>query len=361
MTTLPPVPSVDTIRDRLRRIFPEGTPHRNYCTRDMAARTVFVMLYVGALADEDRWIRPDQVTRMTDDQAKRTSEDERHAWEEQSLKPKKESIPGRWYAANTREPIRDETIRDAFIPLGAVVERSGLPTTSPKPRYGLDTEFAALFDPDLQDPELEEQIPDWQDRHLTPGARARVKIMRRTTSHEDDSVLIQFPSGETRRMAPGPSSDISKAVIETFAPQFLVDPRVIFLSESRNKVVARDDNLAQEIGFSIEPDRSLPDLILVDLGSPDLLVVFVEAVATDGPVNERRRRALLDYATDAGFGAHHVAFVTAYLDRDHAAFRKTVSVLAWQTFAWFVSEPDQVMVLWDSAEKEGHLSDLLAD
>lgn len=235
----------------------------------MAARTVFVMLYVGALADEDRWIRPDQVTRMTDDQAKRTSENERHAWEEQSLKPKKESIPGRWYAANTREPIRDETIRDAFIPLGAV--------------------------------------------------------------------------------------------IETFAPQFLVDPRVIFLSESRNKVVARDDNLAQEIGFSIEPDRSLPDIILVDLGSPDLLIVFVEAVATDGPVNERRRRALLDYATDAGFGDHHVAFVTAYLDRDHAAFRKTVSVLAWRTFAWFVSEPDQVMVLWDGAEMEGHLSDLLGD
>ena len=361
MTTLPPLASVDTIRERLRRIFPEGTPHRNYCIRDMAARTVFVMLYVGAIAEEDRWIRPDQVTRMTDDQANRRSEEERRAWEKQSLKPKKASIPGRWYAANTREPIRDETIRDAFIPLGAVMERSGLPTTSPKPRYGLDAAFAALFDPDLDDPELEKQIREWQDDHLTPGARARVKIMRRTTSTDGDSVLIHFPGGETRRMAPGPSSDISKAVIETFAPRFLTDPRVIFLSESRNKVVARDDNLAQEIGFSIEPDRSLPDIVLVDLGSPELLVVFVEVVATDGPVNERRRRALLEYATDAGFGEQHVAFVTAYLDRDHSAFRKTVSVLAWRTVAWFVSEPDQVMVLWDGTDKDGRLADLLAD
>ena len=37
----------------------------------MAAKTIFVMLYTGAVTDRDRWIRPDQVTRMTDDQASR--------------------------------------------------------------------------------------------------------------------------------------------------------------------------------------------------------------------------------------------------------------------------------------------------
>ena len=54
MDELPPVAPVEMIQERLRRIFPDGTPHRNYCVRDMAARTVFVMLYVGAIADEDR-------------------------------------------------------------------------------------------------------------------------------------------------------------------------------------------------------------------------------------------------------------------------------------------------------------------
>lgn len=320
----------------------------------MAAKTVYVMLYVGAVAENDRWIRPDQVTRMTDEQAAKTDPDAREAWEEASLKPKKESIPGRWYAANTREPIRDETIRDAFIPLGAVVERSGLPTTSPKPRYGLDADFAQLFDPDVGEPELTERIQQWQEENLSAAARARVRILQRTTSADDESVLVRFPGGETRRMDPGPSSEISKAVIETFAPRFLRNPRVVFLSESRTKVVARDDELARDVGLEIEEDRSLPDIILADLRDRGVLLVFVEVVATDGPVNQRRRESLLEYATDAGFTEDDVAFVTAYLDREQSAFRRTVSVLAWNTFAWFVSEPEQIVVFREGEARDEH-------
>ena len=36
------------------------------------------------------------------------------------------TIPGRWYADNTREPIRDETIRFGLISVGAVLEQEGL-------------------------------------------------------------------------------------------------------------------------------------------------------------------------------------------------------------------------------------------
>ena len=47
---LPPLLTVPDIQERLQTIFPEGTENRNYVTREMAARTVFVMLYVGAAA-----------------------------------------------------------------------------------------------------------------------------------------------------------------------------------------------------------------------------------------------------------------------------------------------------------------------
>ena len=67
-------------------------------------------------------------------------------------------------------------------------------------------------------------------------------------------------------MEPGPSSVISKAVDEEFAPKFLENSGVIWLSESRNQVVARDDRLARDIDLTIRQDRNLPDLILVDLG-----------------------------------------------------------------------------------------------
>ena len=349
---LPPLLSVSEIQNRLQIIFPEGTTNRNFVVREMAAKTVFTMLYTGAIEGNDQWIRPDQVTRMTDAQALITDEHERQDWTDESMKPAAGNIEGRWYAANTREPIRDETLREGLVRTGAVKEREGLPTTSPQPRYALAQDFADLFHSNLQDNALENAITAWREANLTASALARTAIIRRAAVEGEEKVLITFPGGETRRMEPGPSSVISKAVIEEFLPRFLERPSVICLSESRNQVVARDEQLAKEIGLTIEPDRTLPDMILVDVGPDQPLLVFVEVVATAGQVSEARQRALMQIATNGGYDQDQVAFVTAYADRNDTAFKNSVSELAWRSFAWFMSEPDHIMVLHRGAEEE---------
>ena len=358
--SLPLLLSVPNIHERLQMIFPDGTANRNYVTREIAAKTVFVMLYIGAIEDVGRWLRPDQVTRMTDAQAALVEDASRNAWLKESMRPAAGYIEGRWYAANTREPIRDETLREGLVRMGAVKEREGLPTTSPRPRYALSEEFARLFDPDLTGKVLQAAIEEWQAANLSSGALARVAIMRRGAVAREGRILVTFPSGETRHMEPGPSSVISKAVIEDFAPRFLAQPGVIWLSESRNQVVARDDRLAQDIGLTIQPDRNLPDLILVDLGPAEPLLVFVEVVATAGPINEARQTALMEITVEAGFIEDQVAFVTAYADRDAAPFKSSVSELAWRSFAWFMSEPDHIVILHRGANVEQvRLSDLM--
>ena len=120
---------------------------------------------------------------------------------------------------------------------------------------------------------------------------------------------------------------------------------MIFVSESGNKVVERDDVLAKSIGLDIKADKNLPDMILVDLAPEHPLLVFIEAVATDGPINQRRKEALADLARIAGFPIEHIAYVTAYLDRSGAPFKKTVDALAWGSYAWFVSEPEGLIAL----------------
>lgn len=358
--SLPLLLSVPNIHERLQMIFPDGTANRNYVTREIAAKTVFVMLYIGAIEDVGRWLRPDQVTRMTDAQAALVEDASREAWLKESMRPAAGYIEGRWYAANTREPIRDETLREGLVRMGAVKEREGLPTTSPRPRYALSEEFARLFDPGLTGKVLQAAIEEWQAANLSSGALARVAIMRRGAVAREGRILVTFPSGETRHMEPGPSSVISKAVIEDFAPRFLEQPGVLWLSESRNQVVARDDRLAQDIGLTIQPDRNLPDLILVDLGPAEPLLVFVEVVATAGPVNEARQTALMEITVEAGFIEDQVAFVTAYADRDAAPFKSSVSELAWRSFAWFMSEPDHIVMLHRGTNVEQvRLSDLM--
>lgn len=357
---LPPLLPVPDVHQRLQAIFPVGTENRNYVTREIAARTVFVMLYIGAVEGAERWLRPDQVTRMTDAQAAQVEDTSREAWLEESIRSAAGHIEGRWYAANTREPIRDETLREGLVRMGAVKEREGLPTTSPHPRYALAGAFAGLFDPGLTGKTLQSAVEEWQAASLSGGALARVALMRRGAVAREGRVFVTFPSGETRSMEPGPSSVITKAVVEDFAPRFLERPGVVWLSESRNQVVARDDRLAREIGLTIRPDRNLPDLILADLGPDDPLLVFVEVVATAGPVNEARQIALMAITTEAGFCEDRVAFVTAYADRDDAAFRGSVSKLAWGSFAWFMSEPDHIVVLRRGADAEPvRLSDLM--
>lgn len=343
--SLPPLTPWDEIHRRLPLIFPEGSPNREHSIWEIAAKTIFVMQYVGAVENKGRWIRPDQVTRMTDAQAAQTGDTERENWSADSMKPSKADIPGRWYAANTRESIRDDTIRYALIQNGAVLDKPGVAVTSPAGRYALQSEFADLLDPALSETALKAKIGVWQKKHLNPGALARIAIVRRGAAGGGDHQLVTFPNGETRRMSTGPSSDISKAVIEVFASTFLEKPGVIALSESGNKVVARDDELAKAIGLTIPADKSLPDIVLVDLGPAHPLLVFVEVVHTDGPVNDTRKTALLKLAAKAGFAPENVAFVTAFLDRGSATFRKTVGTLAWGSYAWFASEPENLMAL----------------
>lgn len=345
--SLPPLLSVPNIHDRLDIIFPEGTPNRSNCVWEIAAKTVFVMLYLGAVEGESVWLRPDQVTRMTDDQTAMTQTADRLQWVKDSVKSSKGEIPGRWYAVNTRESIRDDTIRNGFIANGVVIERQGLPTTSPLGKYALKSSFAALFDPDLTGEALDLAIANWQSDNLTAGALARITMVRKGAAAGGDNVLVQFPSGETRRMAPGPSSIISKAVIEEFTTRFLKKPAVVFLSESSNKVVSRDDEIAKAIGLDIKADKNLPDIILADLGPQHALLVFIEVVASDGPITAERKVALAELAEQAGFPNEHVVFVTAFLDRSAPPFRKTFSSLAWESFAWLAAEPDNLIYLYE--------------
>src|SRR6218665_1776860 len=98
----------------------------------------------------------------------------------------------------------------------------------------------------------------------------------------------------------------------------------------------RDDRIAAAIGLQIEADKNLPDLILADLGGGETRLLFVEVVATDGAMTERRRLALLELTRLAGFADEQVAFMTAYADRESAGFKKTVAQLAWGSCAWFM-------------------------
>lgn len=353
--SLPPLTGVAEIRRRLELVFPEGVPQRRYCTRELAAKTVFAMLYVGAVVGDDRWLAPKQVCRMSDAQAALKTDDARGRYVRHSMKPGFRPKGRAWYADNTREPIRDETLRGGLVALGAVAVRQKGPTTSSRGRYALQREFASLFEPRLRGKAFKVAATRWQQRNLNRQALARVRLLRSAAARSHDKIEVRLPNGETRLMEPGPSSLLTKALLEEFAPRFLEEPATISVSESAHKLLARDDELAKAVGIRIDVSRTLPDAILADLAGDKPLLVFAEVVATDGAITEARKVDLAVLAEEAGFQQKNIAYVTAFPDRESAAAKRAYAHLAWGSFAWYASEPEHVVLLTGEA-REGRLT-----
>lgn len=354
--SLPSLIDRSAIRDRLKIIFPDGFPERANCTGEAAASTVFTMLYIGAIAGTDFWLKPAHVVRMSNRRAKRRDEKARSRYRDDPT-----ALGKRWYEENTREHIRKAVLRQGLIAGNAVVERPGIPTNSEKPRYALVASFAALLNPESNDREFMRAAKAWATANLDPASRARIQLAQLLHHPSSNEVLVTFPNGEVRRMAAGQSSEIARSVIENFAPRFLHKAAVLLVSESRKKVVSQDSELAIRLGLKIDASKYLPDIILVDLGAgpSEFLIVFVEVVASDGPMRTRRVEALHAIASAARFGSDQVAFVTAYASRDRPEFKKTVQSLAWRSFAWFATEPENVMQLHDGTQSPVKLSDLV--
>lgn len=107
--------------------------------------------------------------------------------------------------------------------------------------------------------------------------------------------------------------------------------------------------MAKALGLRIDAARVLPDIMLVSVGDSgdSTHLVFVEVVATDGPMNEVRKNSLLAYVRESGFPEEQCIFGTAFEDRAHNAFRKCLPTLAWGSFAWFRTEPNRLIWLYD--------------
>lgn len=133
---LPPLPHARVVAARTT----DACAAARLAGSGLAWRTVFVLVYAGAVVGTSRWLRPSQVSRMTDDQARLATPAARAAWLRDSSTPGYEAGPGRWYAENTRESIR-AVLRDVLLPTGAVVERTGLAPTSSAARWALTPGF----------------------------------------------------------------------------------------------------------------------------------------------------------------------------------------------------------------------------
>lgn len=347
MSTLPALLTLDQVSERLNVIFPTTFPDRAILVGDMATRMFFVLLYGGFIEGKSRYLRPSTVIRFSLDQAARTTDEDRMAWLATCQSPGHVIRGKQWYADNSREPLRDDLIRNRAMPIGIIVKREGVPPTSPAPIYALSAPFARLFDLTLQGEELDQAVVAWQEKHLDPMTLKRMRLLAQGVKAKEGQVVVELPTtGKTLRLAPGDASSITKDVCEVLSQRLLVQPVVVHVSISDTKLFKELEGEAEAVDLKFNPNAELPDVVMVDIGHDHgMVVAFVEVVHSDGPITELRKQALLRIAEEAGIAAEHVRLITAFDDRNAPPFKKRVSELARGSMVWFRSEPELIMRL----------------
>jgi hypothetical protein len=149
-----------------------------------------------------------------------------------------------------------------------------------------------------------------------------------------------MPDGTTRDLAPSRSSEIIQGVIEGWAQVRLKEPAVLAISEPGNKIHTADAAIFAAAGINLDVSNLLPDVLIVDMATNPMDIWVIEVVATDGPIHERRKRKLIEWAKQQGIPPENLRYLTAFLSRNHSAAKRLISALAVGTYAWFLDEPE---------------------
>jgi hypothetical protein len=341
---LPDLLSVLEIQQRLQQIFPESFPDRNILIGVMAARAVFVFLYGGSIEGAARYLRPSHIYLFTKEQATKVSESDRQAWLSMANSSGFRPTGTRWYADTSREPIRDDLMRNQLLRLGIMQKLPGAATTSSKAINYLTRSFADLFDPALEGRALQNTIDSWRGNNLDQATLQRMALKAQGVHAKDGDLLIDLSDGSRIRISAGPSSQIAKDLVEQFAKRHLANPILLWLSASDKKAYPQFVELSKTVGLKFNLGEELPDMILADMKTP-VRFIFCEIVATDGPMSESRRQALMTIVKESKIPIENVEFLSAFEDREAPAFRKNFSQLALNSLVWFRTEPDLLVLL----------------
>jgi hypothetical protein len=341
---LPGLVSLEEVQRRLDLIFPLAFPDRGILVGVMASRVIYIFLYGGFLEGSGRFLRPSNIYHFTIEQSEKRSETERLTWLATANKPGNRPAGTRWYADNSREPIRDDLMRNQLLRLGIMHKRQGFPTTASTPINCLSLDFAYLFDPTLEGEELAAAVEKWRKKHLDQATLQRMALRAQGIAAKEGDVFINMPDETRIRISAGPSSNIVKGLIEDFAARHLQKPSVLWISASDQKTYPQFVQMAASVGLKFHPSKELPDIIFADLADKTKFL-FCEVVATDGAVTETRKKALLELIEVSDVPAEAVNFLTAFEDRQSSAFRKNFSQLALDSLVWFRTEPDLLVIL----------------
>lgn len=231
------------------------------------------------------------------------------------------------YAENSRETFRKQAMH--HFRNAAFIEDNGKATNSPNYKYRLTDEFLLLiqsYGTDL-----------WKQRKagFLSSHESLISMYASKRSMQKMPVII---NGTGFTFSPGKHNELQKAIIEEFAPRFAPGSECLYVGDTTEKDLVKNEEKLSELGFSITLHDKMPDVVLYS--AEKNWIFFVESVTSVGPMDPKRIREIEEMTQNVTAGK---IYVTAFLD--FKTYKKFSDSLAWDTEVWLAENPDHMIHL----------------
>ena len=238
------------------------------------------------------------------------------------------------YAENSRETFRKQAMH--HFRTAAFIEDNGMATNSPNYRYRITSEFLRVI----------KNIKDSQDGLVSDIENPAVTVFLR----EHDTLKSIYASKKTIQkmpvkinnqdytFSPGSHNKLQKAIIEEFAPRFAPNSECLYVGDTTNKDMVKNEEKLKALGFDITLHDKMPDVVLYR--EDKNWIYFIEAVDSVGPMDPERIKDIEAMTSKVKSGK---IYITAFLS--FAKFKKFSEQLAWETEVWISDMPDHMIHL----------------
>ena len=231
------------------------------------------------------------------------------------------------YAENSRETIRKQAIH--HFRNAAFIEDNGKATNSPNYCYRLTDKMLVLIQ-SFGTSAWEEELDSFQREHDSLIELYASKRMLR-------KMPVRI-NGENFNFSPGKHNELQKAILEEFAPRFAHDSECLYVGDTTEKDLVKNEERLRNLGFEITLHDKMPDVVLYSENKNWLY--FIEAVTSVGPMEPKRIKEIEEMTARVSTGK---IYITAFLD--FKTFKKFSETLAWETEVWIADMPDHMIHL----------------
>lgn len=145
-------------------------------------------------------------------------------------------------------------------------------------------------------------------------------------------------TGDDFTFYPGKHNQLQKLIIEEFAPRFTENSECLYVGDTIQKDLVKNEAKLKELDFEITLHDKMPDVVLYseDKG----WIYFVESVTSVGAMEPKRIKENEEMKENVSAGE---IYVTAFLD--FKTFKKFSESLAWETEVWIAEMPAHMIHL----------------